>query len=351
MPYQLVHKGVVREFEFFAPVGWPYWIEQAYAEDGRRGLPLLIAMHGGGEEPEVFAVQWPFFTLLDPSCPNYLPNWDDKFFLLYPFGFSYTPKAACVPLGNGEPARGWNTGFAGSYLTAQSDVSFITNAVAAVESMLKDELNRLGIAHPPVDAHRRFAFGYSMGAMMAYHLAHKKPDYLAALWAISGAFGGRSHDLLTPTVTNDPQGTSSLSLFAHHGELDTTVPPGPQNDPVGRTVSVDSLQAYSDAGLALGEPEKYASSFRPLAAAIQEFKLYNDCAQERVPGPITATSLDPMQNSLRFVFQRTGAMAPANPEVIVYRDPAMEHTGFATHANRYFFPADVWDFFKNHSRV
>ena len=40
---------------------------------------------------------------------------------------------------------------------------------------------------------------------------------------------------------------------------------------------------------------------------------------------------------------------PANPEVVVYRDPAMEHTNFV--ANRYFDAADVWDFFKTHPRI
>jgi hypothetical protein len=40
---------------------------------------------------------------------------------------------------------------------------------------------------------------------------------------------------------------------------------------------------------------------------------------------------------------------PANPEVVAYLDPTMDHTNFVP--NRYFFAADVWEFFKDHPRV
>ena len=39
----------------------------------------------------------------------------------------------------------------------------------------------------------------------------------------------------------------------------------------------------------------------------------------------------------------------ANPEVVAYRDPNMDHTNFVP--NRYFTWGDVWDFFKAHPRV
>ena len=51
MTFQLVHDDQLREFEFFAPKGWPYWVEQAHEQDGRRGLPLVIALHGGAQDP------------------------------------------------------------------------------------------------------------------------------------------------------------------------------------------------------------------------------------------------------------------------------------------------------------
>jgi len=55
MPYQLVQDGLVREFRLFAPIGWPYWVERAFTEDGRNGLPLVIAMHGGAQDPNMLS--------------------------------------------------------------------------------------------------------------------------------------------------------------------------------------------------------------------------------------------------------------------------------------------------------
>ena len=40
---------------------------------------------------------------------------------------------------------------------------------------------------------------------------------------------------------------------------------------------------------------------------------------------------------------------PANPEVVAYLDPDMNHTKFVP--NRYFTWGDVLDFFKDHPRV
>ena len=168
MPYQLVHNGVVREFEFYPPIGWPAWVERAYAEDGRRGLPLIVALHGGGQAPATLAASWPFPLLfLNPDDMN----WEDRFFVLYPYGFSYVPDLT------GEPARGWNTGFSGEYLTTQDDVGFVQAMIDAVEEMLQAKLDELGISGPAIDVDRRFLFGYSMGGMMSYRLVNEMPNY------------------------------------------------------------------------------------------------------------------------------------------------------------------------------
>lgn len=336
MAFQLIQNDVMREFRLFAPVGWQYWVDQAFVQGGREGLPLVIALHGGGEDPVKFSDDWPFHLLINAG------NWDDRFFVLYPEGFAYTTLA-------GDPVRGWNTGFASDFLLVQSDVAFIQHMIRRVEELLRAELTAAGIKHRPIDADRRFLFGYSMGGMMAYKLAHEMPDHFAAIWALSGAYGGRSHDGLTPTVTNDPQGTLSLSLFAHHGELDTTVPPGGRNDPTGLTVSTTSQSIYALGGLPAADAAAYATSVRPLAAAIAEFKLYNDCAPTAFSSATTEPDLNGTNTSETYVFRRSGGAA--NPEVIVYRDPTMGHTGLTGSANRYFDESDVWAFFKAHPRI
>jgi poly(3-hydroxybutyrate) depolymerase len=345
MPYQLVQDGLVREFRLFVPIGWPYWVERAFTEDGRNGLPLVIAMHGGGQDPDTLSDDWPFHTLINPTDNA---NWEDRFFVLYPHGFAATTWVD-LPRGHGYvPLRGWNTGFAGENLPEQNDVSFIRNAIAAVEELLQAELARVGIGHAPIDTDRRFLFGYSQGGMMTYKLAHGMPDYFAALWVMSAAYGGRAHEGLTHTITNDPQGSSSLSLFAHHGEDDVVVPPGPRDDPAGRALSTSSRALYVATGLAAVDADAYAGSFRHLDAAVAEFKLYNDC-EPTAYSSTTEADLGGTNTSEKDVFRRTGN--PANPEVIVYRDPTMGHTGFIGNMHQYFDHGDVWEFFKSHPRV
>jgi hypothetical protein len=53
MPYSLMSNGVMREFDFYAPPGWEYWVGKAW-EQRRIGLPLIIALHGGGADPLKF---------------------------------------------------------------------------------------------------------------------------------------------------------------------------------------------------------------------------------------------------------------------------------------------------------
>src|SRR3546814_3478331 len=117
-----------------------------------------------------------------------------------------------------------------------------------------------------------------MGGMLAYRLVAEMPNIWGALWVMAAAFGGRSHDGLTPTVTHPPQGHSSVSLFAHHGDLDTVVPPGPDNDPSGLVISPDLRALYVATGLTGAEADLYASSLRHLAAAALTYRTYNNCA-------------------------------------------------------------------------
>jgi predicted esterase len=347
MPYQLVHKGVLREFEFYPPIGWHYWHERVFTEDGRKGLPLVIALHGGGQDPATFAEAWPLPVSSNPPLDT---NWEDRFFVLYPYGFSYFELA-------GRPLRAWNMGFSDENLPVQSDVSFIQAAIAAVEEMLQRKLDDLGVSRRAIDADRRFLFGYSMGGMMAYKLAHEIPDYFAALWVLAGAYGGRSHEGLTGTVTNDPQGSSSVSLFAHHGELDDVVPPGPQQDKSGREQGTHLPDLYALTGMPAADIPLRKSSMRHLAAAIEAYKLHNDCEATAYFDPLgidgsttTAPDVNGTATSLKFVFRRADN-AP-NPEVIVYRDPLMDHVNLtAAGLNRYVTAADVWSFFKSHPRV
>ena len=350
MAYQIVHKGVVREFDFHAPFAWHYWHERAFTEDGRAGLPLVIALHGGGQDLQEFMQTWPFYSLINISDEN---NWQDRFFVLYPYGFDSNTAFGALNV-----KRSWNVGFAGEYLPAQNDVSFIRAAIAAVEDILRHKLGQLGITRPAIDPDRIFVFGYSAGGMMAYKLAHEIPDYFGALWVMAGAYGGRAHEGLTPTVTNDPQGHSSVSLFAHHGEDDTVVPPGDRQNPSGRDqpdtefeISGSVFDVYALAGIPSLEVSNHNNSYRTLAAAIEEFRHYNDCEPEAVAaesGP-NQPDVNGGTDARQYVFrQASGAL---NPEVTVYRDGQMKHGGYSEVANKYVTVERVWNWFKDHPRI
>lgn len=340
MPFQLIQDGLLREFRFYAPAAWQYWVKRAADEDGRNGLPLVIALHGGGQDPEAFSEDWSFHTLINPTSST---NWEDRFFVLYPHGFGTLTVA-------NQPLRGWNSGFSGGGLPAQDDVKFLRSAVAAIENLLRAELEQAGMRYCPIDADRRFLFGYSNGGMMAYKLAHDVPDTFAALWVMSAAYGGRSHEGLNATVTNDPQGSSSVSLFAHHGEADVVIPPGPRNDPTGREPNSIEHGVYTAVGLQASEADIVVGSVRNLAAAVDSYILYNNCEPNWFAESATELDINGGNTSRKYTFRQDGN--PPNPEVIVYRDPVMAHTGFtAPAAPRYFDAADVWDFFKAHPRV
>lgn len=342
MGHQIVHKGTVREYEFYPPWAWPYWHQRTYDESRRRGLPLIVALHGGGQDPAGFGLNWPFPALFSGGDDA---NWEDRCIVLYPLGFAYLTGP------DGKPLRIWNPGFGGGVLRAQNDVGFIKAMIAEVERMLTRELRELGIPGPAIDPDRRFLFGYSAGGMMAYRLVNKMPDYWAALWVQSSAYGGRSYDGLTERVTNLPRGRSGVSLFAHHGELDTVVPPGPQGDPVGLTLSEIGTALNEAAGLTAAEAQQYTTSYRHLAAAVRAFRLHNNCSPqpfEYLSPPTTgAVGVAGPETASRATWRQDGD--PPNPEVIVHRDPDMDHTNFQDDA--YFTTADVWEFFKAHPRV
>jgi poly(3-hydroxybutyrate) depolymerase len=215
--------------------------------------------------------------------------------------------------------------------------------------MLRAELARLGSRRTPIDADRRYLFGYSMGGMFAYRLVHDLPDTFAALWVVSAAIGGRAHEGLSRTVVNDPQGSSAASLFALHGDQDVVVPPGGAGDPTGRVQSLASVLLHAVTGLPAADAVAHADSLRPLEAAVAAYVAHDDC--EATPFSISTTEPDLGGGTASVMNVYRQASAAANPEVIVYRDPTMGHDGFTTSAARYFQPADVWEFFKAHPRI
>ena len=414
MPYTLIHNGVMREFDFYAPPGWEHWVGEAWAK-GRRGLPLIVALHGGGEDPLVFQKQWFFPQVwnlgLDtsgnpsdpvrPLDPRFLEN---QFFVLYPYGQGWMTKSlyelayglAPLPASlDTQTLRAFDPGFAGSGPLVD-DVDFIKAARDAMDEKLRTALGQAASRLPndfPLqtvsaklptgevvsstsssislfDPSRRFLFGYSNGAMLGYRLVREMPNHWAALWAMSGTCGGIPHYRVSAEndrVVNLPEdGTFAVSLFAHHGEADVTVPPGDMSaedfayqTPIGPDLSKpldpskfqDYLGYLTYAFAGFPNALDYSPGYLPLAQASRGFRAYNSLKGQNLQNR-QRTDLNGGSTAHSLSFPDSENPDDFNPMVVIYRDPTMDHTNFNDKDKiRYFFEKDVWRFFSRHSRT
>jgi hypothetical protein len=385
----------MREFDFYAPPGWEYWVGKAW-EQRRIGLPLIVALHGGAEDPLEFQRDW-FFPKVwtlgldsdgnpgDPVTPGDPRILDHQCFVLYPYGLGWMTKSLFdlaytldpLPvLPDPRPVRAFNAGFSGWGVQAD-DVAFIKAAIDAMNDMLKQALLSAASGLPGdfpweqpavrpsetqrqspdlFDQYRRFVFGYSNGAMFGHRLVNRMPDYWAALWAMSGTCGGKPYVGVSTEddrVVNLPEdGRYAVSLFAHHGDQDTTVPPGKrgeadfvyQSPPTGS----DANEVMVDAGFPTSLD--YLPGYLPLSQASRGYRIYNN---------VDGTSSPRLRPGISGADQAKSRSWPDadnwddfNPTVVIYRDFDMGHTNL-NHppSNRYMFEKDVWRFFEHHPRV
>lgn len=334
MPYQIVVNGVVREFEFYAPPGWEYFVEDLFATNGRDGLPLVTMLHGGGvQDVETFKTEWPFPAITLGSMVNVV----DRFFILVPYGLSYLNQS-------GAPLRTWNYGFEPT-ITSDNDVTFINQATAVVKGWLDDRLTAIGSARRSIDDDRRFLFGYSAGGKMCYRLAAANGNTYAAIWVQSASFGGTALSGKTALVENAPAGVNPVSLFVHHGDLDETVVPGTLAAVNQSNISVEARNLLILQGLTAPDDSDYAISDRSLAGATEVFKTLNSLLGP--PFTDTVNNLDSGGTNTSRRREWRNAASDPNPVVVLYRDPDMTHTNFVSSGFRYFDHTDVWAWFKS----
>ena len=443
MPYTLLHDGVVREFDFYAPPGWQHWVGEAWKQ-GRRGLPLVVALHGGGEDPLVFQEDWCFPRVwqlgLDSAgnpgeavTPGDNRSLDNQFFVLYPYGHGWMTKSLFdLAYGLVEPPaipalpsipqlpvdpelpkelaqledwlnllasslnslhganlrsvyrdtrtmRAFDPGFGGSGPLVD-DVGFIKAAQAAMDDKLRLELGDVPTGLPDdfpmeftaaqlptgevvtqaissiglFDPNRRFLFGYSNGAMLAHRLVSQMPDHWAALWAMSGTCGGKTTYKATPDndgVVNLPQdGRYAVSLFAHHGDLDITVPPGDWGADDYQAPQCPDPSYLISAFAGFPSALDYRPGYLPLSQASSGYRTYN---QLKGPSPFRhRVGRDGAASAQSKSWPDGENPDDHNPTVVVYRDSGMTHTNFTQDKDkRYFFEKDVWRFFNRHTRT
>lgn len=144
--------------------------------------PLLIALHGGGSTPD---------RLMDASNLT-TKALKENFIIAYPLG-----------TGPAEHRLSWNAVHCCNFAkeNQSQDEDFIVALV--------DEL----IATLPVDTNRVYIAGFSNGGMLAYRVASRLGDKVAAIGVISGGMF---------TDQRKPQAPISMIIF--HGKSDGVIP-------------------------------------------------------------------------------------------------------------------------------
>lgn len=149
--------------------------------DGDERLPLLVALHGAGQN----ATRFDESTRLPDAVE------ERRFVLVTPNG-----------TGANELTLGWNAG--ACCQAAEGDVDDIAFLEALVE--------RVGRDHP-VDRDRVYVAGFSNGGMLAYRAACERGDRIAAIAVVAGS-----------QVVEECAAPRAVPVFAMHGTADPTVP-------------------------------------------------------------------------------------------------------------------------------
>jgi polyhydroxybutyrate depolymerase len=150
-------------------------------------LPLVIALHGGGGNPEQFAKDTQFNPLAD----------QENFIVVYPHGTGL--------LGTWDAIHCCGQ----AYDKQVDDVGFIS---ALIDALIQSD---------HVDPKRVYATGHSNGGMMTYRLGAELPDKIAAIAVSAGSIGGKA-DRRSPQVQIQNPSTP-ISVLIFHGKLDTHV--------------------------------------------------------------------------------------------------------------------------------
>ena len=161
--------------------------------DGKRRLPLVVALHGSGGNGASMAKMTGFDALADK----------EGFIAAYPDGLV-------------SKTRGWNSLF-GTISGGTGPLSDDVDDVALFRSLL----DRLHDSYH-TDPARIFVCGHSAGGYMSYRLAIELADRIAAAGIVNGSLGIKSLDG-KPVAVTIPKPTASISLIHICGAQDHAV--------------------------------------------------------------------------------------------------------------------------------
>ena len=152
--------------------------------------PVVMVLHGGGGDAKAMAKRMGFNPLASKA----------KFLAVYPQGYKGNWNAGDC----GPPLGGENCG-GPAYRKNIDDVGFLENLI-----------DRLAEKYG-INKRRVYATGFSNGGMMVYRLACQRPDLVAAIAPVEGAFTQPADECING---------SPVPLLAFHAENDQNVPFG-----------------------------------------------------------------------------------------------------------------------------
>lgn len=159
-----------------------YIVHVPPAYDGKKPLPLVFVIHGGGGNAEGTRKMTGMSEKADK----------EGFIAVYPYGTGWLKDRLLT----------WNTGNCCGYAMNNNvdDVSFFRAMLDNLEKTYA------------IDSKRIYATGISNGAMMSYRLACEFSDKFAAIASVAGAMN-----------IDDPKPTSPISVIIFHGTDDEQV--------------------------------------------------------------------------------------------------------------------------------
>jgi len=183
----------------------PYHMYVPKSYDGKKKMPLILALHGAGAREN-------YFFRPAYGTPDLLEKYG--FILVTPFGFDEfggygagTLPKVVVPL---------DPGVAPNPVGARRPKWTPEEAQTVTDLSEKDVMNVLAIVEKEynVDTTRVFLMGHSMGGMGTWYLGQKYADKWAAMGVMSGGFGYIDYPL---------QRLKGIPIFTDAGSKDTAM--------------------------------------------------------------------------------------------------------------------------------
>lgn len=190
--FSLLHQDKKRLFNVHVPESY----------DGKKAVPLVINLHGGGGDMTSAASQSEMNAKSDEA----------GFIVVYPQGV-VRPLSGILGLNGGT----WNAGvYGGGYSYNQNidDVGFISKMIDELETKYN------------IDKQRIYSTGLSMGGMMSYRLACELSDRIAAVAPIASnlVLEKEQCKLSRPISVMHFQGTADRIVPYSGGPSDPTLP-------------------------------------------------------------------------------------------------------------------------------